>query len=403
MCLFHYRYTVFRKNEILNGKKMDRFVCTVPCQFGLEAIVKKEIVDLGYEIKEVKDGRVTFFGDGDAIARTNIWLRVGERVLLDIGDFDAFSFDDLFENIKKLPWENYIPKNGKFWVKKATSIKSKVYSARDIQTITKKAIVNRLSEKYNVTWFEESGAEYPVRVFIQKNHVYVSLDTSGDGLHKRGYRILSSRAPIRETLAAGLVQLSPWNKDRIFVDPFCGSGTLPIEAAMIGANIAPGLNREFDAEKWENIVPRKLWMNAVDEAYDVQDTNAKLNIQGFDADYRVIKVARDCANNAMVEDYIHFQERKVQDFRSNKHYGVVVTNPPYGERLENAESVKILYKDMGDVFGMLDDWSFVVITSFEEFEKYYGKKATKNRKLYNGMLKSYIYQYLGPKPKRVIE
>jgi len=373
---------------------------TAPCMFGLEAIVKNEVKDLGYEIVNVTDGRVTFQGDAMAICRSNINLRVAERILIEVADFKAVTFEQLFDQIKALPWEDYIPEDGKFWVKKANSIKSKLFSARDIQSIVKKAIVERLKEAYHTDVIEESGASYPIRIFIKKDMVNVTLDTSGDGLHKRGYRKMIAKAPIRETLGAALVLLSPWNKDRVLVDPFCGTGTIPIEAAMIGANIAPGLNREFEAETWTNIIPKKYWMDAVDEANDAIDHNVELNIQGFDIDYKAINVARDCAANAYVDEFIHFQDRPVSEFKTKKHYGVVVTNPPYGERLEDADSVAKLYKEMGNVFEPLTDWSIFVITSFDEFERYYGKKASKNRKLYNGMLKSYIYQYLGPRPPR---
>jgi len=371
---------------------------TAPCMFGLEAIVKKEVKDLGYEIVGVTDGRVTFQADARGICRSNINLRVAERILIEVDDFKAITFEQLFDKIKGIAWEEYIPKDGKFWVKKANSIKSKLFSARDIQSIVKKAIVERLKEAYNTDVIEETGASYPIRIFIKKDMVNVTLDTSGDGLHKRGYRKMIAKAPIRETLGAALVLLSPWNKDRILVDPFCGTGTIPIEAAMIGANIAPGLNREFEAEEWTNIIPKKYWMDAVNEANDAIDHNVQLNIQGFDIDYKVVNVARDCAQNAYVEDYIHFQDRPLSEFKTKKHYGVIVTNPPYGERLEDASTVATLYKQMGNVFEPLTDWSIFIITSFEEFERHYGKKATKNRKLYNGMLKSYIYQYLGPRP-----
>lgn len=379
---------------------MDTFTLTVPCMFGIEALLKREVEDLGYEITTVTDGRVSFKGDAMAICRSNLWLRTGERVLIDVAQFKATSFEDLFQGIKGIPWEDWLPVDASFWVKKATTIKSKVYSRTDIQSIVKKAMVDRMKSAYNVTEIKETGNNYPIRIFIHKDIVYVTLDTSGDGLHKRGYRQMVAKAPIRETLGAALVMLSPWNPDRILVDTFCGSGTIPIEAAMIGANIAPGMNREFQAESWSNLVPKTLWMEAAKEAQDAIKKDVELNIQGFDIDYKVIKVARDCAMNAYVDEYIHFQERPMEDFKTNKHYGVVVTNPPYGERLEDAETVKKIYAGMGQVYGTLEDWSFVIITSFDEFENYYGKKATKNRKLYNGMLKSYIYQYYGPRPPR---
>lgn len=379
---------------------MSTYHLTAPCMFGLEALVKREVQDLGYKLVKVTDGRITFEGDSMAICRSNLWLRVAERVLIDVDEFKATSFEQLFQGIKNIPWENYIPEDGKFWVKKATSIKSKLFSPTDIQSIVKKAAVERMKTAYKTTTIKETGANYPIRIFIHKDVVYVSLDTSGNGLHKRGYRKMVAKAPIRETLGAALVMLSPWNPDRVLVDPFCGSGTIPIEAAMIGANIAPGLNREFDSEEWSNLIPRKQWMEAVDEANKAIKTDVELNIQGFDIDYNVVNVARDCAANAYVDEYIHFQDRPLIELQTKKHYGVVVTNPPYGERLEDAESVAIIYKDMGTVFSKLEDWSFLVVTSFEEFERNYGKKATKNRKLYNGMIKSYIYTYLGPRPPR---
>ncbi len=379
---------------------MSNYQLTAPCMFGLEALLKREVKDLGYNIIKVTDGRITFEGDAMAICRSNLWLRVAERVLLDVDEFKATSFEDLFQGINNIPWEKYIPENGRFWVKKATTIKSKLFSQTDIQSIVKKAAVERMKKAYNTTTIKETGEDYPIRIFIHKDIVYVSLDTSGNGLHKRGYRKMIAKAPIRETLGAALVMISPWKPDRVLVDPFCGTGTILIEAAMIGANIAPGLNREFDAENWKNLVPRKLWMEAADEANNAIKTDIELNIQAFDIDYKAVNVARDCAANAYVDEYIHFQDRPVQEFKTKKHYGVVVTNPPYGERLEDAESVKEIYKDMGSVFGKLEDWSFVIVTSFDEFERNYGKKATKNRKLYNGMIKSYIYTYLGPRPPR---
>jgi len=379
---------------------MNTFQLTAPCMFGLESLVKDEVKALGYEIISVTDGRVTYKGDASAICRSNLWFRVAERVLVDVDQFNATSFEALFQGIKKIPWENYIPVDGRFWVKKASSIKSKLFSPTDIQSVVKKAMVERLRTAYKTTELKETGSAYPVRLFIHKDIVYVTLDSSGDGLHKRGYRKMIAKAPIRETLGAALVLLSEWRPDRVLVDPFCGTGTIPIEAAMIGANIAPGLNREFDGENWTNLIPKKLWTAAVNEANAAIRKDVELNIQGFDIDYKVVEVARDCASNACVDQYIHFQDRPVIEFKTKKHFGVVVTNPPYGERLEDAESVKPIYKDMGTVFANLPDWSFTIITSFEDFERVYGKKATKNRKLYNGMLKAYIYNYIGPRPSR---
>lgn len=373
---------------------------TAPCIFGVESVLKKEIQNLGYEIKRVEDGRVTFTADEFGICRSNIWLRTAERLLVDAGEFKAQNFEELFEKTKEIPWEKWIPKNGKFWVKKASSIKSKLFSPSDIQSIVKKAIVERLKQVYKVEWFDEDGAEYPLRVFIKKDRVSIGIDSSGDALHKRGYRIMTSKAPISETLAAAIIQLTPWNKERILIDPFCGSGTIAIEAAMIGMNMAPGLNREFVAEGWSNIVPNKLWINAVDEANDLLDTTTKLNIQGYDLDYKVLKVARENALNAGVEEAIHFQERDMRDISSNKKYGFIITNPPYGERLEDKDTVMNLYKDMGTAFEKLDNWSYYIITSFDEFERYFGKQSNKKRKLYTGMMKANLFQYYGPKPPK---
>ena len=372
----------------------------MPCHFGLESVLKKEIYDLGYEISEVEDGRVTFIGDAEAICRANIFLRTTERVLLRVGKFKAETFDELFEGIKALPWEEYIPENGKFWVTKASSIKSKLFSPSDIQSIVKKAMVERLKQKYHTHWFEESGASYPVRIFLLKDEVMVALDTSGESLHKRGYRTLTSKAPITETLAAALIMLTPWNKDRILVDPFCGSGTFPIEAAMMAANIAPGMNRSFTAESWMNIIPKKVWYDTIDEANDLIQDDVEVDIQGYDLDSSVIKIARRNAREAGVDHLIHFQERDVKDLHHPKKYGFVITNPPYGERLEDKKDLPALYRAFGESFKHLDSWSAYMITSYEEAERYFGRKADKNRKIYNGMLKTYFYQFLGPKPPK---
>ncbi|MGI6019319.1 MAG: THUMP domain-containing class I SAM-dependent RNA methyltransferase [Marvinbryantia sp.] len=371
-----------------------------PCHFGMEAVLKREIIDLGYEISQVEDGKVTFWGDMEAICYANIFLRTAERILLKIGKVHAETFDELFEATKALPWENYIPKDGKFWVAKATSIKSKLFSPSDIQSIMKKAIVERLKTVYHQQWFEESGAAYPVRVFFMKDEAVIGLDTSGDSLHKRGYRLLTSKAPITETLAAALIMLTPWKRDRILVDPFCGSGTIPIEAAMMAANIAPGLNRSFLANSWDNLISKKLWYGAVDEANELMDTNVSVDIQGYDLDGNVIRAARENAKNAGVDHLIHFQQRPVKDLSHPKKYGFVITNPPYGERIEEKENLPQLYREIGQGFSRLDSWSEYVITAYTDAEKYIGRKADKNRKIYNGMMKTYIYQFLGPKPPR---
>ena len=344
---------------------MDTYELVVPCHFGLEAVTKREIYDLGYEITRVEDGRVTFAGDAEAICRANIFLRSAERVLLQVGRFRATTFDELFEGIKALPWEDYIPKDGKFWVKKASSIKSKLFSPSDIQSIAKKAMVERLKNVYRLNWFPEDGAPYPVRIFLLKDEVMVTLDTSGDSLHKRGYRLMTSKAPLTETLAAALIMLTPWKKDRILVDPFCGSGTFPIEAAMIAANIAPGMNRQFTAEQWKNLIPKQLWYDTVEEAQDLMDADIQVDIQGYDIDAEVVKAARE-----------------------------------NGERLEEKEDLPELYTQIGQAYAGLDSWSLYMITSYEDAERYIGRKADKNRKIYNGMIKTYFYQFMGPKPSK---
>ena len=380
---------------------MSKIELVAPCHFGLEAVLKKEILDLGYEIVRVEDGRVTFAGDEDAICRANIFLRTAERILLKVGQLHAVTFDELFEGIKALPWENYIPSDGKFWVAKASSVKSKLFSPSDIQSIVKKAIVERLKGVYSLQWFPETGAEYPIRISFMKDEAVVCLDTTGLSLHKRGYRTMVSKAPIKETLAAALLMLTPWHKDRILVDPFCGSGTFPIEAAMMAANIAPGMNRSFTAEKWTNFVGRKYWYGAIDEANDLVDDQIETDIQGYDIDGDIIKAARQNAREAGVDHLIHFQQRPLSELSHPKKYGFIVSNPPYGERLEEKSHLPALYTEIGDRFRELDSWSMYLITSYEDAEKYIGKKADKNRKVYNGMLKTYYYQFLGPKPPKM--
>mgnify|MGYP005942340305 FL=1 len=371
-----------------------------PCHFGLEAVLKKEILDLGYEISKVEDGKVTFLGDAEAICRANIFLRTTERILLKVGSFKAVTFEELFQGTRALPWEEYIPQDGRFWVKKANSIKSKLFSPSDIQSIMKKAMVERMKQGYGVSVIPETGADYPVRVSLYKDIVTVALDTTGESLHKRGYRKLTSKAPIEETLAAALIMLTPWNKDRILVDPFCGSGTFPIEAAMMAANMAPGMNRSFLSEDWKQIIPRKCWYEAMDEAQEMVDDTVSVDIQGYDLDPEVIKAARANAELAGVAHMIHFQQRPVAELSHPKKYGFLITNPPYGERIEDKKNLPALYTQIGERFKALDSWSAFIITSYEDVEKYMGRKADKNRKIYNGMMKTYFYQFLGPKPPR---
>lgn len=384
----------------LTGEPMERYEWIAPCHFGMEAVLKKEILDLGYEIAQVEDGRVSFYGDREAACRANIFLRTTERIMLKVGAFQAYTFDELFEQTKALPWEDYIPENGKFWVTKATSVKSKLFSTSDIQSIIKKAMVDRLKEKYHISWFAEDGEAYPLRVFLLKDQVTLALDTTGESLHRRGYRILTSRAPITETLAAAILLFSPWKGDRILVDPFCGSGTFPIEAAMIAAHMAPGMNRSFLAEGWTNLIPRKAWYEAVNEANDLVDDTVKVDLQGYDIDGDVVAAARANAREAGVDHMIHFQQRPVSQLSHPKKYGFLVTNPPYGERLEDKKDLPELYRQLGERYAALDSWSAYIITAYEEAERYIGRKADRNRKIYNGMMKTYLYQYMGPKPKR---
>lgn len=381
---------------------MKRFELVLPCHFGLEAVTKKEIIDLGYEITEVTDGRVGFIGDADAIARANVFLRTAERVLLKVGSFKAETWEDLFQGTKAIPWEEYLPKDASFWVTKASSIKSKLFSTRDIQSIMKKAMVARMGEYYHESWFSEHGVKYPVRVFIYKDIVMVCLDSSGESLHKRGYRLKMGKAPITETLAAALIMLSGWRDDKPFLDPMCGSGTFPIEAAMMAANIAPGMDRAFVSEAWENIVPKKFWYNAVEEANEavnrelletgINSFGKKVDIQGYDVDAEIIKVCRENAERAGVEKLIHFQARDVANMSHHGKNGTILSNPPYGERIEDKRNLPMLYTELREGYEALDHWNMHLITAWEDAQKYLGK-ADKNRKIYNGMMKTYFYSY----------
>ena len=376
------------------------FELMAPCHFGMEAVLKREIFDLGYEISQVEDGRVTFLGDAEAVCRANIFLRTAERILIKAGSFRAVTFEELFQGTKAIPWENFIPEDGKFWVKKAGSVKSKLFSPTDIQSVMKKAMVERMKSAYRREVIPETGSSYPLRVFLYKDQVTIGLDTTGESLHKRGYRKLAAKAPIEETLAAALILLTPWKADRILVDPFCGSGTFLIEAAMIAAHIAPGMNRSFLAEDWNELIPRKCWYEVMDEAAEQVDDTVSVDIQGYDADGDVIRSARANAEAAGVGHLIHFQQRPVAELSHPKKYGFLITNPPYGERLEDKESLPPLYAQLGVRFRALDTWSAYIITSYEDVEKYMGRKADRNRKIYNGMLKTYYYQFSGPKPPK---
>ncbi len=384
---------------------MERYELTAPCHFGMEAVLKREITDLGYEITDVDNGRVTFAGDAPAVARGNMFLRTTERILLKAAAFRAETFNELFEQVKAVPWENYIPKDGKFWVAKANSVSSKLFSPSDIQKIVKKAMVERLKDIYHTDWFEESGDPYPLRISIIKDMVTIGIDTTGESLHRRGYRRYTAPAPVTETLAAAILLLSPWRADRVLVDPFCGSGTIPIEAAMIALDMAPGLNRDFTARRWPHLVPEKVWLETVQEARDRIRRDAVLNIQGYDISHEVLKMARSNAALAGVAEHIHFQQRDIRDFSNPKKYGFVVTNPPYGERLSAREEMFQLYQTLGGVMDVNDTWSFFLLSGYEDAQKAVAAggrrgKATKNRKIYNGMMKTYLYQYMGTKPPK---
>lgn len=377
---------------------MKTYELIAPCHFGVEAVLKREIQQLGYEIKQVEDGRVTFIGDCSAICRANIFLRTTERIMVKMTSFKAVTFDELFDATKAFPWEEYIPEDGRFWIRKITSINSSLYSSSDIQSIMKKAMVERMKTRYKTSWFSERGAAFPMRVTIMNDIVTIGMDTSGDSLHRRGYRRATVKAPIAETLAAALIQLTPWNKDRILVDPFCGSGTFAIEAALLGANIAPCMNRYFISEDWTHLIEKKYWYEAITEAEDLIKRDVEMDIQGYDIDANAIKAAMANANMAEVDHLIHFQQHPISQLSHRKKYGFVITNPPYGRRLEEQSQLPALYQQIGEALSRLDSWSFYIITGYQQAEKYIGRKADKNRKIYNGMMRTYYYQYPGPKP-----
>lgn len=379
---------------------MERFELIAPCHFGLEAVLKREIIDLGYDVTGVEDGRVTFAGDAEAVCRVNVYSRTAERILIKLGSFHAETFEELFQGTRALPLEQWIPKNGRFWVAKAASVKSALFSPSDIQSIMKKAMVERLKGIYGIEWFPEDGADFPFRVFLKNDEVTVGLDTTGESLHKRGYRKLTAKAPIAENLAAALLMLTPWHADRILVDPFCGSGTFPIEAAMMAAHMAPGMNRSFTAQTWKEVIPESLWQDTFAEAKEELTLDVETDIQGYDIDPEVIRTARANAKMAGVDHLIHFQTRGVEQLSHPKKYGFLIMNPPYGERLEEKEALAPLYRTIGERYRALDSWSMYMITSYEDAEKEIGRKADKNRKIYNGMLKTYFYQYMGPRPPR---
>lgn len=377
---------------------MGKYQLIATAAMGLEALVAKEVRALGYDC-QVDNGKVTYTGDESAIVRSNLWLRTADRIKIKVGEFKAFTFDELFEKTKALPWEQFLPEDAEFPVQ-GKSVKSKLFSVSDCQAIVKKAIVERLKKQYKRnTWFEENGALFRIEVALLKDTATITIDASGQGLHKRGYRADQGEAPLKETLAAALVMLTNWRPDRPFMDPFCGSGTIPIEAAMIGQNIAPGFNREFVSESWNWISP-KVWDDARIEAEDLANYDQPLDITGSDIDHRMVKIAQENAFEGGFGELIHFKQMQVKDISTMKEYGTIVGNPPYGERLGDKKAVEQMYKEMGQAFSKLDTWSIYILTSNEDFEQFYGKPATKKRKLFNGFIRTDLYQYWGKKPPR---
>ncbi len=375
--------------------------CTLvcPCHFGMEAVLKRELTNLGVAKMTTEDGRISFETELSGIPLFNIRLRTAERVLLRMGYFRAETYDELFEGVKALPWGEFLPKTAAFPVVKASSVKSALFSPSDIQSIVKKAVVEGMKKTWHVSWFPENGGNYPIRVFLHKDMAEITLDTTGDSLHKRGYRPAAGAAPIAENLAAAIILLSPWRENRILVDPFCGSGTFPIEAALMAARIAPGINRSFRAMDWEEQLPERLWTDAREEARSLENRNVETQIQGYDADPSVLETARKNAEAAGVSGLIHFQRREVAKLSHSGRYGFIITNPPYGERLDQ-EDLETVYRELGERFSALKDWSMYLISGYEGAEKALGRKADKNRKLYNGMIKTYLYQFMGPRPPR---
>lgn len=377
---------------------MSKIQLIATAAFGVEAVVGRELKWLGYDDQFIENGRVTFSGDENAICRTNLWLRTSDRILVKIGEFKALSFEELFEGTKALPWDEWLPENAEFPVE-GKSVGSKLASVPDCQAIVKKAIVEKMKQKYKTEWFEETGPRYRIEISLLKDIATLTIDTSGAGLHKRGYRKLVSGAPLKETLASTLILISRWKPDRVLIDPFCGSGTIPIEAALIGMNIAPGLKRDFAAEGWPNI-PSSLWKNAREEAYSKINNHVELRIHGSDISEDAMSLARYHAREAGVDSYIHLQRMPMTEIKSKYKYGFIICNPPYGERLGEQQDIEKLYKQMGEAFGTLDSWSYYVLSSHPEFERHFGKRANKKRKLYNGKIQCNYFQFFGPPPAR---
>ncbi len=377
---------------------MSQFELLATATFGLESLVSDELRKLGYEHTSVENGKVSFTGDELAICRTNLWLRTAARVRLKVGEFTATSFDQLFEKTKALPWARFIPKNAEFPVE-GRSVQSTLFSVSDCQSIVKKAVVESLKKEYALEWFPEDGPLMKIEVALLKDVVTLTIDTTGAGLHQRGYRALATGAPLKETLAAALVILARYYPDIALIDPFCGSGTIPIEAALMAHNMAPGRSRKFASEGWPWLAPA-LWQQARQEAEDLIKPEQPDYLIGTDIDEAALKIARHNAEAAGVADSIHFQRLEVKDLTTSKKYGKVVTNPPYGERFGEEAEIKQLYRELAQVKKSLDTWSFYVLTSYPQLEKVFGGRATKRRKLYNGNIETQYYQYFGPRPPR---
>ncbi|MFO7815115.1 MAG: class I SAM-dependent RNA methyltransferase [Halanaerobiales bacterium] len=367
--------------------------------FGMEGVVKNEIKNLGFNDLEVSNGKVEFQGNEKDICRANLWLRSAERVQIKVGEFNATDFDQLYEETKRLPWDWFLTEDAEFPVS-GKSVKSELHHVPTCQSIVKKAIVDNLKERYNKSWFAEDGPSYKIEVALYKDTATLTIDTSGRGLHKRGYRELSSPAPLQETIASGMIQLSKWEPDRILIDPFSGSGTIPIEAAIRAKNIPPGLNRNFDFETW-HLIKDEDWQGVKKEAKSlIKDDLEPRLIAGYDNDQEMVTMGRYHAEKAAVDDIIHFQQKDFKDFSTNRKYGMIITNPPYGMRMSDQSKIEKLYKKMGEKLLPLDTWSFYILTAYQKFEKVFGKEASKRRKLYNGGIKVDYYQYYGPFPPR---
>ena len=374
---------------------MDIIVMTA---FGLEAVTARELRDLGYKELTVETGRILFRGGPEAVVRANLWLRTADRVLIRVGAFSALTFTELFDKTKDLPWEQWLPSDAEFPVI-GKSIRSKLFSVSDCQAIVKKAVVERLKQHYKLDWFPETGPRYRIEVGLLNDEATLTLDTTGTGLHKRGYRTKTTEAPLRETLAAALVLLSGWRCEQPFIDPFCGSGTIPIEAAMIALNQAPGLHRAFAGDQWPTL-PAAIWQAERERATALRLTNADFRILGSDIDGEVLKLARYHAEKCGVDTHVFFQKLPMEELRSSRKYGCIVTNPPYGERMGEPAEMSDLYRMMGKVFQSLDTWSYYILSPVAGFENLFGRKADKRRKLYNGMIACQFYQYYGPRPPR---